>query len=203
MWDLIKRIFHFVMSVLLYSIFVIMIIVAIMIGLYFVDHYKSVKDGTNRAPLFGAYVIISNSMVPNINVMDAVVTMRVDSKDLKKDDVITFISKDPRHSGITVTHRIVGIKQTESGDYAYRTKGDYNNVEDQTLVSYDNVIGKVILRIPYIGYLQRLLTTQIGWILVIVLPCLFIVISDLIKLFKLLITGKKKDEVEKAKLERK
>ncbi len=189
MWDLIKRIFHFVMTILLYSVFAILIIVAIMVGFYFVDQYKSTKEGVHRAPLFGAYVIISPSMVPNINVLDAVVTMRVDAKELQKNDVITFVSKDPTHSGITVTHRIVGVKQTESGSYAYRTKGDNNNVEDQTLVSYDDVIGKVMIRIPYIGYLQQFLTTRFGWLLVIVLPCLFIVVGDIVKLVKTVVVG--------------
>lgn len=197
MWDKIKRVFHFIMTILLYSVFAILIIVAIMVGLYFIDHYQSVKSGTNRAPLFGAYVIISPSMVPNINVLDAVVTMRTDADKLKKNDVITFVSQDPRHSGITVTHRIVGIKKTESGGYAYRTKGDNNNVEDQTLVSYDKVIGKVMLRIPYIGYLQQLLNTQFGWIVVIVIPCLFIISSDIVKLIKRMVLGEDSETSKK------
>ncbi len=195
MWDLVKRIFHFLSTILLYSIFIILILVSIMVGLYFLDNYTSAKKGIERAPLFGAYVIISPSMVPNINVMDAVITMRVDAKDIHKKDVITFTSEDPRNSGITVTHRVVGINKTESGTYAYRTKGDNNNVEDRTLVSYDQVIGKVMLRIPYIGYLQQLLTTQFGWILVIVLPCLFIIIGDLVKLMKALIVGPEKPKI--------
>lgn len=198
MWDFIKRIFHFISTVILYSIFTILIIVVIMVGLYFFDQHQSVKSGTPRAPLFGAYVIISPSMVPNINVLDAVVTMRVDPKDLNKNDVITFVSKDPAHSGITITHRIVGVKKTASGDFAYRTKGDNNNIEDKTLVSYDNVIGKVILRIPYIGYLQQILLSRFGWILLIVLPCLLIVIGDIVKLFKVIlgVSDNKKKQVK-------
>lgn len=189
MWYLIKQIYHFIMSVILYSIFAILVIVILMVGAYFVDQYISVKSGETRAPLFGSYVIISPSMVPNINVLDAVITMRTDAKKLKKNDVITFISKDPAHSGITITHRIVGVKETSNGGYAYRTKGDNNNVEDKTLVSYDDVIGKVILRIPYVGYLQQFLTTKFGWILVIVVPSLFIVTSDIVKVTKLAITN--------------
>ena len=187
MWDLIKRIYHFIMSVILYSIFAILIIVVIMVGAYFVDQYMSVKSGEPRAPLFGAYVIISPSMVPNINVLDAVVTMRVDAEKLEKEDVITFISQDPAHRGITITHRIIGVMETSNGEYAYRTKGDNNNVEDKTLVSHDDVIGKVVFRIPYIGYLQQFLTSSFGWIAVIVIPSLFIIISDIVKVFKLIL----------------
>ena len=158
-----------------------------MVGAYFVDQYMSVKSGEPRAPLFGAYVIISPSMVPNINVLDAVVTMRVDAEKLEKEDVITFISQDPAHRGITITHRIIGVMETSNGEYAYRTKGDNNNVEDKTLVSHDDVIGKVVFRIPYIGYLQQFLTSSFGWIAVIVIPSLFIIISDIVKVFKLIL----------------
>lgn len=196
MWDLIKRIYHFIMSIVLYSIFAILIIVILMVGAYFVDQYMSVKSGEPRAPLFGAYVIISPSMVPNINVLDAIVTMRTDAEKLKKNDVITFISNDPAHKGITITHRIVGVKKTANGGYAYRTKGDNNNVEDKTLVSYDDVLGKVIFKIPYIGYLQQFLTTKFGWILVIVIPSLFIVAGDVVKVAKLIIV--KDDTKEKS-----
>ncbi len=192
MWDTIKKVLNFVSTVFLYSIFVLLIIVGLMVALYFVDHYKSVKEGNEKPPLFGAYVIISGSMEPAIHVYDAVVTMRVDAKDIQKNDVITFISTDPGHSGITVTHRVVGIKETANGSYAYRTKGDNNNVEDDTLVSYDNVLGKVMFRIPLIGHLQKILTSNFGWLLLIVVPCLFIIIGDLVKLIKLL--GNKGDK---------
>lgn len=197
MWNLVKRVYHFIMSIVLYSIFAILIIVIVMVGAYFIDQYISVKSGEQRAPLFGAYVIISPSMVPNINVLDAIVTMRTDAEKLKKNDVITFISNDPAHKGITITHRIVGIKKTSSGGYAYRTKGDNNNVEDKTLVSHDEVLGKVIFKIPYIGYLQQFLTTKFGWILVIVIPSLFIIAGDVVKVVKVIIV--KEDDLENKK----
>ena len=183
-WNLIKKVFHFISTIILYSILALLIIVGIMVALYFIDHYKSIKDGNERPPLFGAYVIISSSMEPTIHVYDAVVTRRVDAEDLKKNDVITFVSTDPSHPGITITHRIVGIQETSSGKYAYRTKGDNNNVEDSALVSYDNVLGKVMVRIPMVGYLQHFLVQSYGWIFLIVLPCLFIIISDIVKLAK-------------------
>ena len=170
-----------------------------MVGAYFVDQYMSAKSGEPRAPLFGAYVIISPSMVPNINVLDAIVTMRTDAEKLKKNDVITFISNDPAHKGITITHRIVGVKKTSSGEYAYRTKGDNNNVEDKTLVSHDEVLGKVILRIPYIGYLQQFLTTKFGWILVIVIPSLFIIVGDVVKVVKVIVVKEDDTKEEKKK----
>lgn len=182
--DLIKRIYHFVASVFLYSVFFILVVIGICVGLYFIDQYQSSRNGIQRPPLFGAYVIISPSMEPQISVLDAVVTMRKDVKKIRKEDVITFISKDSSHYGVIITHRIVGIFENNDGTVSYRTKGDNNNVEDQTLVNYNDILGKVILVIPYIGYLQQFLTTPQGWILVIVVPCVLIIGSDIIKLAK-------------------
>ena len=38
--------------------------------------------------------------------------------------------------------------------------------------------------IPKIGYLQAFIATSIGWLVVIVIPCLGIIIYDVIKLIK-------------------
>lgn len=181
--SLFKKIYHFVASIFLYSIFFILVVVGLCVGLYFVDQYQSVKSGVQRPPLFGAFIIISPSMEPNIHVRDAIVTMRKDEDKIKKGDIITYISKDPSHYGIRITHRVIGIFDNDDG-IAYRTKGDNNNVEDSKLVNHGDVLGKVMLRIPYVGYLQEFLTTIYGWILLIVCPCVYIIGSDIVKLIK-------------------
>lgn len=181
--SLFKKIYHFVASIFLYSVFFIMVVVGLCIGLYFVDQYQSARSGVQRPPLFGAYIIISPSMEPNIHVRDAIVTMRKNEDKIKKGDIITYISKDPSHYGIRITHRVIGIFDNDNG-IAYRTKGDNNNVEDSKLVNHRDVLGKVMLRIPYVGYLQEFLTTIYGWILLIVCPCVYIIGSDIVKLIK-------------------
>lgn len=189
------KIYHFVAKVFLYAILIILIMIAVLYTLYFIDMQKNIKSGENKQPLFGAYIIISPSMVPTINVEDAIIIQRKSANELNVGDIITFVSSDPRYSGLTVTHRIVGIEKTKKNEICYRTKGDNNNSEDLSLVSYKNVYGKVILRIPKIGYLQQILTTSYGWVLLVVIPCLGIVIYDILKLFKNI--GKKKDTNKK------
>lgn len=181
--NLFKKIYHFVASIFLYSLFFIMVVVGLCIGLYFVDQYQSARSGVQKPPLFGAFVIISPSMEPNIHVRDAIVTMRKDEDKINKGDIITYISKDPSHYGIRITHRVIGKFDNDNG-IAYRTKGDNNNVEDSKLVNHEDVLGKVMLRIPYVGYIQEFLTTIYGWILLIVCPCVYIIGSDIIKLIK-------------------
>ena len=155
-----KKIMHILSSILLYSILTIIGIIAIMFIAYFVDQKIGMKKGENRAPLFGAYVIISESMVPKINVQDAVITMRVSEKQIKKNDIITFISKDIQTRGTPITHRVVGIVYEENDStkvLGYRTKGDHNNTQDFAIIKPDEVLGKVYLRIPKVGYIQSFL----------------------------------------------
>lgn len=152
-----------------------------------IDKKISMKNGEYRSPLFGAYIIISESMVPHINVYDAVVTVRVDAKNIVVDDIITFISKEIETAGTPITHRVIGIvyeDDTKQKIVGFRTKGDHNNTADFALIAPDEVIGKVFLRIPMIGYVQTIMTKPIGWLFIVVVPCLLIIGTDIFKLFK-------------------
>ncbi len=179
-----KKGLHFVTTVIMYTVLLILILVGIVVAIHFIDQKKNLDSGKNIPPLFNAYVIVSPSMVPTIKVEDAVVIKRVEENELKKGDIITFNSTDYRYSGVTVTHRIVGVETTENGEKLYTTKGDNNNTPDSSRISYENIYGKVVLRIPKIGYIQYFLTQSYGWIIAVVIPCLGIIIYDIIKLAK-------------------
>ena len=158
-----------------------------MFAAYFIDQKMAASKGEFRQPLFGAYVIISESMIPSINVYDAVVTMRTSQEDIEKYDIITFLSKEIHTAGTPITHRVIEIvhdPDDENKILGYRTKGDHNNTPDFALISPNEVIGKVVFRIPLIGYLQTFMTKPIGWVLIIVLPCLLIIGGDVLKLIK-------------------
>ncbi len=189
-----RKITHFISSVFLYVILTIIGIIAIMFIAYFIDQQIGKKHGEARNPLFGAYVIISESMIPSINVNDAVVTMRTTEKDIKVNDIITFISKEIETQGTPITHRVVGIvyedppKNTKV--LGYRTKGDHNNTQDFALISPDEVLGKMLIRIPFVGYVQTFLTRPIGWFVVIVIPCFIVIVGDISKIIKSVKKGK-------------
>ena len=188
--DTVRKVLHFLSTVLLYSLLIIVLIIAVFFGAYVIDQMIGVKNHEDRAPLFGGYGIISPSMVPNINVYDAVVTMRVPTEKIEMYDVITFLSKDIDTHGTPITHRVVGIVETEDGKIGYRTKGDNNNAEDNALIMEDEVIGKVLFRIPMIGYVRTFITSRIGWLLIVVLPCVGIIIYDIGKLIGLVKNSK-------------
>ena len=112
------------------------------------------------------YCIQTGSMEPDYPVGMMIVVEPVDFEQLKIGDVITF-AKD---IDTVVTHRIVDI---DSEQQLITTKGDNNNVQDGSPVSYRNVVGRVKFGIRGIGYFILILNTNFGkWMLAIVLVAL-------------------------------
>ena len=179
--------FNKVAKLLSYAVIVVLIFLGIFFAYYFVSLKAYEKNPTVNIPRFGLYTIISPSMEPAVKVYDVVVDLNVfNEDDIKKGDVITFISNSNVSKGLTVTHRVVDIITNADGSKAYITKGDNNIKADQATVSYKDVLGKVLFKIPQLGRVQFLIADKFGWILVILLPALGVIIYDFIKLFRLL-----------------
>ena len=169
---IIGKSFLIAVSILFLMLFVYLII-------YFGDQYLGIKTGSSKMPMFGAYVIVSPSMVPTINVNDGIIVYRVnEEKMLNVGDVITFSSNDIDYEGLTVTHRIVGKQTVQSGEFVYRTKGDNNIVEDSSLVKFSDIYGKVVMKVPMIGYVYNFLKKPVGFFTAIVIPILLLIISN-------------------------
>lgn len=180
-----ENIFKFILSVLSYALFIWLLLIGGTLLLYVADIKIRAAKGDYSAPVFNAYVVLSGSMLPEIKIKDIVVTKKVPSEELEIGDIITFIAPDSRYGGISITHRIIDKYYDESlGSYTYRTKGDNNNVADSTLVPNANILGKVILKIPKLGYLQDLLSSKGGLIIVVLIPCLVILSYDIMKVLK-------------------
>lgn len=185
-----ENLFKYIVSVLSYAVFIWLLLIGGTLLLYVADIKIRAMKGDNSPPVFNAYVVMSGSMLPQIKIKDIVVTKRVPEERLKVEDVITFISPDERLGGITITHRIKEKFYDDSiKGFYYRTKGDNNNITDPALVPYDNILGKVILKIPKLGYLQDILASKGTVIIVIIIPCLVIFSYDIMKGLKSL--GKK------------
>lgn len=105
--------------------------------------------------LFGIhpYAVTSGSMEPAIPTGSMVFSKETSFDKLKEGDVITFMISDEQ----TVTHR---IKRINTDKEKFTTKGDANDVEDSKQVSYENVIGKVVLHVPYLGYMMVMSGTK-------------------------------------------
>ncbi len=93
--------------------------------------------------------IMSNSMWPEIKRGDVVIAHRMSVEEmhkLTKNDIIKF-SRDRAY----VVHRIISIEENDRGLW-FQTKGDNNNAPDSDLVHEKQIFGKVVSKVPLIGY---------------------------------------------------
>ena len=175
----------FILGVISYALFIWLLLIGITLLVYVLDIKIRAAKGDYSTPKFNAYVVLTGSMLPDIQVYDVVITKKVDAEKLNEGDVITFASNDSRFLGTIITHRIIKKNPaTDTEGYTFQTKGDNNNVADNALVPEKNIYGKVILKIPKLGYLQEFLASDGGWIIVILIPCLTVISYDIVKLTK-------------------
>lgn len=95
-------------------------------------------------------------------------------------DVITY--RNPGNDGVPTTHRIIE-EGLQGGELAYTTQGDANESIDPRAVVDEWIIGKVVLAVPYLGYLLDFARQPIGFIFLIVLPALLIVFEEVTNLW--------------------
>jgi len=108
-------------------------------------------------------------------------------------DIIVF-----RRSNELIVHRAIEKQTTPEGRISFRTKGDGNSSPDLTPVSSDNVIGKVVLRIPWVGHIALLMHNSSGMYIIIVLIIILVIVEFVIPAFR----GKEAKAEQKEDLEK-
>lgn len=133
------------------------------------------SDGVSFRSL-KAYVILSGSMEPEVP-LGSIVVVRPTLLYFPG-DIISF-KPDPKNK-MAVTHRIT--QKYDTGIYnsgLYETKGDANNAVDSASVKQDQIVGKVFLTVPYIGYAAQAAKTKKGFIFLIIVPSTIIIYEEL------------------------
>lgn len=90
--------------------------------------------------------IATGSMEPELYVGDVAIVKKCLPNDVEEGDIIEY-----QMEGYTVIHRIKSKKQ-ENGHFTFITKGDNNNTEDSKPVSEEQLIGKIIFKVRFVGY---------------------------------------------------
>lgn len=118
-------------------------------------------------------------------------------------DVLTF--RYVYTNQVTITHRVVDIKEKDGGGYLISLAGDNKNSNSEQLYQVidtsipDNtnyVIGKVTGQSYILGFLISLLKTPLGIIFIIIVPCFIIILLEVLKIVGVLSADKKKREQE-------
>lgn len=142
---------------------------------------------------------LDHPFAPTLHTGDVIIIQGVNPKDLKTNypnsDIIVFYSPlEPK--GVPVIHRIIGVTNI-NGTLYFQTKGDGNGINNpypQTPKSgldpwdYNNppgipqnmVIGKVVLRIPWFGWLSLVMQKSNWGIPVIVALIILLVVIEFV-----------------------
>jgi len=98
----------------------------------------------------------SNSMVPTFQKGDILILQGSSPEDLAVGDVIVFT---PKGHSIPIVHRIIELND----DGTFQTKGDANNrqLPFEIRIEPDQIHGRKIFIIPYIGWVKLILTETI------------------------------------------
>lgn len=151
---------------------------------------------TTFSPLKAIYLykVMSGSMEPAIHTGSVVITQIIQPAKLRKGDVISYTANNDESA--TITHRLVNIK-SKKNSLVFNTKGDANKTNDPDEITPQRIKGKVLVSIPFLGYVLEWLKTPLGFIIAIVVPALYIVISEAFTVKKII----EQSAVEKYKKE--
>lgn len=121
---------------------------------------------------YRSFLVQSGSMEPSIMTGDIIIIKS--SPQYLKNDVVTFDDHQQRR----VTHRIIDIKE----DGHFVTKGDANKSSDSENILKNQILGKVFLVIPKLGYLVAFSKSFMGFLIFIIIPGILIVAGESIKI---------------------
>ncbi|MTI69372.1 MAG: signal peptidase I [Firmicutes bacterium] len=138
--------------------------------------FQSRKNSDKVQSIFGykPMSVLTGSMRPNLQPGDMIIAKEIPENKVKLEDIITY--KVDRNT--LVTHRVIDIVTKDNKLY-FKTKGDANNVEDQDLVSSEQLVGVLAFNIPNGGYIANFIRSPKGFLLLIILPIILLLGGEL------------------------
>lgn len=118
--------------------------------------------------------VLTGSMKPSLEPGDMIVVKEIKPENINDGDVITF----KLDSNTLVTHRVVEVL-SEEGKIVFRTRGDANNTDDGSLVSSEQLVGVLSFNIPKGGYIANYIRSPFGFILLVLIPIIYLISSEL------------------------
>jgi len=130
---------------------------------------------------FDTRSVLTGSMEPAIPTGSIVFIIPKDN--YGEGDIITFHRKESQLE-IPITHRIMGAEMVD-GQFIYVTQGDGNEYADTAAVYQDEILGKVVLHVPYLGKLLDIAKTPFGFAALIVIPAILVIFDESRKIIRI------------------
>ena len=168
--------------------FLMLIVILIAIGVSLV----SLTSDNNGVSKIGKYMPLSvqtNSMEDTILKGDFIIMEECDVSKLQKGDIIAFFATE-QDQVIIKTHRIVEITEG-AGGRSFITRGDNNDADDYVPVFPSDIIGKWNgTRIAHVGSILDFVSSQIGFLICIILPLFALFIYQIYRFIVVIIEEK-------------
>ena len=131
------------------------------------------------------FVVSSGSMIPKVNPGSLIITQP--QQKYYSGQIISF--KVANHffnsslnnlvqQPLVITHRVISRVNT-GNHHQYITQGDANHLPDRFMVHHADVIGKVILTVPFLGSCLLWIYSKLGFYCLVVFPVSLIITYQL------------------------
>ncbi len=115
---------------------------------------------------------------------------------LDKDPIGTVALCNIVDKDLTTVVRVVGVDATD-GVATYLVQSDNAKATSVVSIPSDKVIGQATHVVPIVGIILTFATSQAGIIVLIILPCIAILVYQLIRILRKVDDSKQDDEIEK------
>ena len=133
--------------------------------------------------LFGmrSFAVLSGSMEPVLSTGDVVVDEPIGPRQVRVGDVVTFADAD--HRGRRVTHRVRSV-HIVGARARFVTKGDANDSPERWQMDANGRLGRVVYRVPMVGYLVARLGDPRAKLALIVVPAALLALLELVRIWR-------------------
>ncbi len=148
-----------------------LLIIALIVGMTLGGYgLFTVSMGTSN-PLV---VVESESMLPTLEVGHLLVLQARAPEQIQVGNIIVF---NAAYHTKPIVHRIVEI-QNVTGELHYYTLGDNNDLRDPGYRLHEDIIGVVVLAVPYVGHVTLFLHEPYGFAIVAVLFLALLILPE-------------------------
>lgn len=134
--------------------------------------------GRQDRVLFGYrfFIVRSDSMAAtDFAEGDLIFVQVVDPATLEAGDIITFVSQNWGSLGETMTHKIRKPTTDSMGNLGFVTYSTTTDNDDETVVTYEHILGQYRGRIPGAGRLFAYIQTLPGMVMFLIIPFVLVI----------------------------
>lgn len=153
--------------------FIIIICLLLLSSLY----QRIFPNSSNSIFGFRTFVIVSESMEPDIKVGDVILVRERDPSKIKMGDVVSYQGMTGDFEGKVITHEVQSIME-EEGRYIFYTKGTNNVLQDPEVLE-EQLYGVVVHKFILFSLVSKIIRSTIGFFLLIFIPCIVILVKEI------------------------